>query len=974
MNDFFQGRGHARMLRHVAVILFLLLPCAAAAQTPGTAGTLECTVTDESGALIQGAKIEIHNLATALTRHGSTESNGFFRATELPVGVYKVGVAHPGFAPYLQPAVQVNVGQTVGLQIQLTPARISQQVVVRAEPPGLNPAETSATTTVGRERIEELPVRTRNAQDFVLLAPGVSSATPAASTGGQAPFEDSGISFGGQRPASNSLSIDGLENNDEFSGGSRTELSPEIVQEFQVVNNGLSAEYGGASGGSLNAVTRDGANQTHGDAFAIFQGAGLNAIQPFTETDRRPALGRYRIGASRGGKMMNDRTFYYAAAEQEHNRTEESSDVSPGIAKSINQFLAEGAFPRLTPGKLSSGFFPAAFSETEASGKLNPQLDDRNALMLRFAFTNNKKAGEAFNVGGLNDASAAGSVFTRDQSLVGALTTLVGEHAVNAVRFQVARRNFDSRTNTRSGPDIQISGLVNFGAPPEGNGRHLEDHYDLGDTLALSHGKHLLKWGGAAEEIHISATMPDEMGGVYIFPSEDAFFLGQPDTLRQTFGDPNTSYGAAKFGGFFQDHWSVSNKASLEAGLRYDIERLPATFNHGADDFSPRVGFAWSPARKWVFRAGYGIFFDRYVLASVNRMMEVNGARAFEQVVNGPAAALDFERAGGGTLAAPLVAVQPSVFRPDPNLARPYSQQANLSVEYLLGQRFTLTATGLFVRGVKLTRTVNTNLTPPVTLGLANAAALGMETPYPQQVGRLVFPAARLNTDFNDFYSLQDSALSTYDGFSMSVARRLEDFTLSASYTLSKTLDDASSFNEQPQNPFDLRSERSWSLQDQRQRFVLSGLFNLPFGNDEEGAPSGTLLGGRSKFWGPVLSNIELAPIVSVMSGARANPITGLDSNRSDAYPLNSRPLGYSRDSLRTPPLANIDLRLLKAIYITPARHLDLVIESFNLFNHTNISELNPVFGSALTPLASFARPIEAFSARQVEFSIDFEY
>ncbi|HEV2349593.1 MAG TPA: carboxypeptidase regulatory-like domain-containing protein [Terriglobia bacterium] len=974
MNNCFQCRGHVRTMRLVVGLLLILLSSSASAQAPGTAGSLECTITDESGAVVQGAKIEVRNAATGVTRNGSSDGSGFFRATELAVGNYEARVSQPGFAPYLRTAIEVNVGETVRLQIQLTPARISQKIVVSAEPPGISPADTSVATTVGRERIEELPVRTRNAQDFVLLAPGVSRATPPASIGGQTPFEDSGFSFGGQRPSSNSLSIDGLENNDEFSGGSRTELSPEIVQEFQVVNNGVSAEYGGASGGSLNAVTREGANKTHGDAFAIFEGAGLNAVQPFTETARRPALGRYRMGFSRGGAWVKNRTFYYVAAEQEHNRTEESSDVNPGIAESINRFLAGGAFPRLTTRKLSSGFFPSAFSETEASGKVNHQLSGRNSLMLRYAFTNNKKAGEAFNVGGLNDASAAGSAFTRDHSLVGALTTLAGEQAVNTLRFQVSRRDFASRTNAQTGPDIEISGLVNFGSPPQGSSRHREDHYDLGDTFALSRGKQLLKWGAAAEEIHISSTEPDEMRGVYIFPSLEDFFLGQPDTFRQRFGNPNEAYGALLLGGFFQNHWSAGNKASLEAGLRYDIDRLPAPFNQDTNDFSPRVGFAWSPATKWVFRAGYGIFFDRYILAGVNQLLDVNGARAFEQVVNDPGAALDFQQAGGGALATPLATVQPSTFRPDPNLARPYSQQVNLSAEYLLGHRFTLTATGLFVQGVKLSRTVNTNLMSPFVLSPANTAALGIASPYPQQMGRLVFPPPRINGAFNDIYSLQDSARSTYDGFSLTATRRVEDFTLSASYTLSKTVDDASSFNEQPQNPYDLRAERSWSLQDQRQRFVLSGLFNMPFGNDEEGAPSAGLLASHSRFWGPFLSDIELAPILSVTSGARVNPLTGLDSNRSDAFPLASRPLGYARNSLRTPARADLDLRLLKAIYFTPSRHLDLVVESFNLFNHTNISELNPVFGSALTPLPSFALPIEASSARQVEFSIDLEY
>jgi hypothetical protein len=594
--------------------------------------------------------------------------------------------------------------------------------------------------------------------------------------------------------------------------------------------------------------------------------------------------------------------------------------------------------------------------------------------MLRYAFTNNRKASEAFNVGGLMDASSAGSAFTMDHSLTGSLTTLAGGNAVNVMRFQVSRRNFTSRANAQSGAGIEIVGLVDFGAPPEGTGRHREDHYDLSDTLAVSRGKSLLKWGAAAERIHVSSHELIEFSGVYTFPDLASFFQGQPGTFRQTFGNFIAAFGAGIFGGFFQDHWSLSNKASIELGARYDIEQLPSPIHLEAHDFSPRLGFAWSPQEKWVLRAGYGIFFDRYLLSSVNRLLEVNGPQAYAQVVNGTGAADAFQQAQRGTLAGPLSAVPPSVYRPDPQLARPYSQQANLSADYQLGQGFTLTATGLFVRGIKLSRSVNVNLTAPINLQPSNAATLGVENPYPQQIGRLVFSPARLNAHYNDIYSLQDSARSTYKGFSLTLARQLKEFTLSGSYTLSRTVDDASSLDEQPQNPYNLRDERAWSLQDQRQRFVLSGLFDLPFGNDEEGSPSATQWGAHSRFWGPLLSDIELAPIVSFTSGTRQNPLTGLDSNHSDAFPFASRPLGHGRNSLRAPARANIDLRLLKAIYFTPTRHLDFVIESFNLFNHTNVSQLNPFFGAFLTPLAGFGQPIEASSSRQVEFSIDLEY
>jgi len=131
------------------------------------------------------------------------------------------------------------------LDIVLSLASASEEVTVSAQPSRFDPTQTSVVSSVDRERIEELPVRSRNSLDFVLLAPGVSSSPTASSTSGATPLTGSGFTFGGLRARSNNVSIDGLDNNDEYTGSSRTELSPEIVQEFQVVNNGLSAESGG---------------------------------------------------------------------------------------------------------------------------------------------------------------------------------------------------------------------------------------------------------------------------------------------------------------------------------------------------------------------------------------------------------------------------------------------------------------------------------------------------------------------------------------------------------------------------------------------------------------------------------------------------------------------------------------------------------------------------------------------------------
>ena len=376
--------------------------------------------------------------------------------------------------------------------------------------------------------------------------------------------------------------------------------------------------------------------------------------------------------------------------------------------------------------------------------------------------------------------------------------------------------------------------------------------------------------------------------------------------------------------------------------------------------------------RKWVFRAGYGIFFDRYVLANLTRAIEKNGSQAFEQVADRNAAASLFAAAQGGSLVAPASGIAPSIFRPDPGMVTPYSQQASAGAEYLIAKNLTLRTDYLFVRGVKLPRTLNANLLPPVVLTLGNASSLGVPNPTPQQIGREVFSPGRLDTQFDDIYQLQNSAESTYNGASLTLSRQMnEELEFSASYTLSKTFDDASDFDEQPENPFDLRAENAVSRQHQQQRFVFNALWDLPIGDEEDNAAKPKQTSG---WLTQTFSHIEMAPIFTAESGRPVNPLTGLDSNQSHAFPLSVRPLGLGRDSLSTSVLATMDLRVVKYFPFGGVRRLDVVAEAFNLVNSGNASQINPVFGPGLTPIPGFRQPIAGTGARQIQFSLDFEF
>jgi hypothetical protein len=888
-----------------------LLASCAVAQTSSVSGALEGSVADTTGGRIPGVRVTVRDPATRRAREVPTNAEGGFHISELPPGQYEVVVSQPGFAAYRHAGVTVPLGVTVHLEIVLLSAAVTTAITVTAQPPAIDPEQTSVTATVDKERIEELPVESRNYLNFALLAPGVTASAQQPGRQSAAPLADSGFTFGGLRGRSNNVTIDGLDNNDEYIGASRTELSLETVQEFQVVNSGLSAETGGASGGSINVVTRVGSNQVHGDAFLFVQNGSLNARDPYETEAAPPMVHRYRAGAAMGGPIVRDRTFYYAGFEQEHNRALEDSYIDPGVVGAVNRVLAGGGFPQLATRRVSDGFFPTSRAETEASAKLNHQLTPRNAVMLRYAFTDNRESGDVYQAA-WDDPSARGSSFIEDNALVGSLTSVFGPQSVGDLRFQFADRRAVMRSNDAAGPGVEIAGLIDFGRPYGGNGRRTERHAQAAYNYSHLIGRHDLKFGATMNRVSLDAAMADGFGGLYTFATLADFAAGHPDQFRRSYSAIGTNYVVASYGAFAQDHWRVTEKLTLDLGVRYDIERLPGMFRQDADNVSPRIGLAYHPAPAWVLRAGYGIFFDRYVLAALNRVVQKDGIHGYELVHDGAATAL------------PIV---PSIYTADRGLATPYSEQASFAVERLLARDLTASVSYLYVRGVKLSRTRNVG------------------------IGR-------------DIFQLEDSAASTYHGASFTLNRRFaNEVEFSAGYTLSKTRDNASDFDEQPQDPWDLRPEWALSRQHQQQRLVFNALFDLPIGEEEPGKPARTDLLTR------IFGHIEMAPIFTAGSGRPVNPLTGVDTYRTDAFPLSARPPGFGRNSLTTPARATVDFRVLKYFPFGRMSRLDLVAEAFNLLNRGNVVSIDPVFGSP-----GFARPVAGSGARQLQFSLDYEF
>jgi Carboxypeptidase regulatory-like domain len=935
------------------------------AQT-GQSGTISGSIATVDGSQLPGATITVTG-EDGFERSKIVSPEGMFSLVDIPSGTYTVRASSPGFATVTQSAVAVAVGRNTQLTFSLSVAGTSQTVSVNAGQSSLDTTQTSSVVNIDRDRVEELPIPSRNYLTFVLLSPQASPANPVLSqrTISQG---NGGFGFGGLRPSSNAVHIDGVSDDDEFTGSSRTQLSPEAISDFQIVNHGFVAESGGAAGGSIDVQTRQGMNRPHGDAFIFEQNGALNGTPPLGLYAYKPDENRFRAGVALGGAIRRDKMFYYAAAEQELTRGEDTNDLNPATISQINSALQKpGPVQGLT---LQTGFFPTVDQETEASGRLDRILSAHQSVMLRYAFTNSRNVPDAFNTDELSDRSARGSSFTADNSLNGTLTSSPSNELLNKLSFELSQRRAVERTGTTAFPGVLVPGVALFGTPYEGNSRRFETHLEFEEAAMLQRGHHLFQAGAGMDKVSLRAAVLDGSRGLFVFSTLNTLTAATPDFFIQSFyPDPDTNFSEYRLKAYLQDHWTPARSLAVDYGLRYEDNRLPGSLPQHALNFSPRAGVAWTPRKSLVLRSGFGVFYDRYLLSTANRLLQLDGSHGFSQILEDTAAANLYKSGGGPTQPLPLVA--PSIWTAQNGLQNAYSEVASFSAEQALPLQTTLKAEYQYVHGVHLGRTTNSNLAPPVLLTAQNAASLGVSSPTAQQVGTLVFSPSRLNPAYDAINQFASSADSNYNGATVTLNRQFtDDFQLLVGYTFSKTLDDTSFDTEQPQNPYDLRGERAYSLQDQRHRLTLSGLWLIgPDLNDPQDAAANANPGELTR----LLTGLEFAPILSVASGFRDDPGTGLDSNREHIYPFAARPIGHTRNSLSTPINIDFDLRILKMVPLGPG-HLDIVAESFNLPNHRNVSLLSTAFGSGALAQQSFTQPIGTSTARRIQFSLDYEF
>ncbi|HWW76756.1 MAG TPA: carboxypeptidase regulatory-like domain-containing protein, partial [Pyrinomonadaceae bacterium] len=839
---------------------------AARAQQSLTTATLSGRVEDAAGAAVGGATVTATELATNQSRVASADAEGRFRFAYLPAGAYQVKVERTGFAARTA-LLTLTLGQAPVLTFELSAAGPSESVnVVAADSGVVEAARTQLSETVLPQEVDRLPLNGRNYLDLALLVPGVSRTNTGASQrfAETSAVPGTGVSIAGQRNLNNGFVVDGVSANDDAAGLAGTFYSQDVIREFQVVTSGGIAEFGRASGGFVNVITKSGTNDRRGRIYGFLRNQRLDARNPLASS--KDPLTQAQYGASLGGPLRRDRTFFFANFEQTRLNNATVLTVTPANAAAINARLDAVGYGGA---RVSTGLVPTGFDTTNFLFRLDHRPGERHQLTARYNLYDILSL-NARNVGGLNDVSRGTALDDRDQTVAGSVVSALSADTLNEARFQYTRSRLGAPVNDELGPAVNISGVANFGTATFSPTARGLDTFEVVNNVSTQRGAHSLKAGADFLLNRIDITFPGALQGVYTFSSLTNFLAGRYATYQQAFGEPEQFQSNPNVGLFAQDEWRPRRDLTLNAGLRYDAQFLPDPVRTDANNFAPRIGVAYSPdflgrEHKTVVRAGYGVFFDRTPLRAVSNALQRDGSKY-------RVAVLPFGQAGAPAFPFVLnefpTGLLVSVTTIDPRIRSAYSQQANLQIERELSGAMSLSVGYVRVRGEHIILSRNANVPR-----------------FPASAG--VFNLGRPDPRFANVSRFESSGDSYYDGLLISFKRRFSRRAQArVSYTLSKAIDDVgNAFFFSPQDNFNLRDERGLADNDQRHRLALSGSFDAP-----------SAVGGDTALR-RALSGLRLSYVFQYGSPLPFNVVTGTDRN-SDTN-VNDRPAGVGRNTGR---------------------------------------------------------------------------
>jgi hypothetical protein len=928
------------------------------AQAQATTGLIQGTVIDPNGAVVQGATITVRNAGTGFERSTTSNSDGFFSLPLLPLGKYRVTTEASSFSKSVLENLEVNVGQTTSLKIEMKVGAATETVNVTTEGEGVEVSRTELNTLINEKSVEGLPINRRDFSRFAQLTPGVSIV--------QGPDGDE-ITINGQKGIQNNLSIDGADANNPFFGEQRGGQRPaftislESVKEFQVVPVGASAEFGRASGGFINVVTKSGTNDFSGSAFMYFRNQSLSGQNPDAVAANLPVedFRNFQFGVNVGGPIKTDRAFFFVAYERNDGQSSKPNSIDPRL---VNIFATRFNSPN------EQRVIERSNDADVLLAKVDFQINNNNLLTLRHNYSRAEQVNGTFDVPTWG-ASANGRETNNSNSFIGQLVTNFSSTLLNEFRFQYAK---EERPRFYDGPDLPDVTIGTFAGdisyrfgrpfflPVPSDDRRIQ----FTDNFTVIRGNHTIKFGGDFNSVNVSQTFIGFARGRYIFAAPNindaitgfqnyingtsaaalALYLQFAPIGNRTVEEAGTqAYDVFEPGIYVQDNWQVRQNLTLNLGFRWEGQFQPDPINapnatrYGQflndprfpsdgsipdfkDGYQPRFGLSWSPGSdgKTAIRLGAGLYYARIP------GLVVAGPRNTDGAIAGNIFFASFLCGGAGLGGCPVFPgiVPTAGFTPfNPGIAvfardfkNPRTLQYSISIERELVKDLNLTVAYNYAKSTRLTTFVNR----------------GDGRLYPGGVS----PFERANgSGVGEIRSTESIGKSLFQGLTLGLTKRFSNrFQFQANYLLSS--DKSSDDNER--DPFTFRyadprdlitPEFNFSDRDQRHRFNAFAVFNLPY-------------------------DINISPIFQYRS---AQPTSVLNRGTFPNITL--------RNTLRLDnEFFTFDVRASKTFKFTEKISLEAIFDAFNLTNSRNQRSLpRPLtFNFDGTVSAGFGEPRQA--------------
>lgn len=976
-------------------------------------------VTDQKGAVVPNATVMVRNQATGIERTAQTDGSGNFQIAALPAGMYSVEVQAQGFKSTAVSDLSIEVARTVNKNFELQVGSLEQKVNITADTPVIESATISVGQVINQRTVQEIPLNGRHFVDLGLLIPG--SVTPPQNGFLTAPLRGQG-SFGlntaGGREDTVNFMINGVNLNDGVQNQITFQPSINTVQEFKVDNSTFSAEYGRNSGAIVNIGTRTGTNAFHGEVFEFLRNNALDARNFFDAT--KPQFKRNQFGGALGGPIIKNKAFFFASYEGLRQRqgltltsnvltdAQRASVTNPTVLKLlplIPQATSVDIVGGVAVGRFAgSGTAPVNIDQWTGDVSYNLGKDDH--LHGYYVFQRDRRGEpnlQGNTLPGFGDTrQSRRQIFTFNETHTLA-ANLVNEarlgfnriHITFSPNLQVNPKDFfinDGLDQVIGLPQISITGFnFNIGGPagfPQGRA---DTTMVLSDTVSYLRGNHSIKFGGEWRRFYNNNFNLDT--GTFTFANVNSFIAGNASSFSVTLGDRSSAIVQSALGLYVQDNFKLRPNLTLELGLRYDANMTPnERFNrfvvfdpltralvqvgsNGLDqvyktnnkNFQPRLGFAWDPFKdgKTSVRAAYAILTDQPVTNVVTPLTS-NPPLATPLAIS--TGSITFTNAA---VVAGLSGLAPNSV--DSNFDNAYVQDWNLNVQREITPTLAVSAGYYGTKGTHL-RTAR-NINQPVN---------GGARPFPTvSAASLIRPGAVLN----NITEIEGTGNSSYNAMWLTATKRLSrGLQFNASYTWSKSID-YTSLNSQGvilQDSYNEQANRGLSDFDARHRFVISGLYELPFKGNQlvEGWQLSAIV--QSQSGNPVTIVVNNAAFTGNNNTVRPNStgpiaILGTPTRWFDTTPF-TVPVGtfgsLGRNVVIGPGFNNTDFSVIKRTKLGENKLIEFRAEFFDIFNHANFGQPGRVVASATFGQITNTRFAtgDSGSSRQIQFALKFKF